>query len=261
MTALQPSLSLRLCLNRSASLLTATGLGLTACTMVGPTLFVGPGPGRTQASLAVDRQACMAQTDTALRPISLGPGMTTAKVQEMYNSSYGQCMADKGNLVAGRSAVSRLTPGMAEANPQNDSDSAAARRSLSNVIAEFARSCEGERIEAKVTSVTLAPSLHARLVTLSTPDGGMCFGQPGQNDYLLVKSGSSWGRLLAAEPGSIEVLAGRHAGRADVALHSLGMCVYTYRWNGAAYAQAASRDCATATPATMQTLPSAIRRR
>ena len=137
----------------------------------------------------------------------------------------------------------------------------AARQSLSGVIADNARICNDERIVATASRVALAPSVSGRIVTLSTPFGGFCFGQPGQNDYLLVKSGPSWRTLLAAEPGSIEVLASRHAGRADVALHSLGICVYTYRWNGSAYTQAGSHDCATSAPPTLRTLAPAIRRR
>ena len=49
--------------------------------------------------------------------------------------------------------------------------------------------------------------------------------------------------LLAAEPGSIDVLQNRHGGYRDVELHSLGQCVFTYRWNGRAYVKSGTRDC------------------
>lgn len=99
------------------------------------------------------------------------------------------------------------------------------------------------------------------MVELTTPDGGACFGQPGQNTYLVAKVGQGWRRLLSAEPGSIAVLGTRRNGYADLELNSLGTCAYAYRWTGSRYAQAGSRDCATAAPPTVRTLPRAIRGR
>ncbi len=65
--------------------------------------------------------------------------------------------------------------------------------------------------------------------TLTQPHGGSCLGEPGENDYLVVRSGRGWFKLLAAEPGSIGVLDTAHAGYADVELRSLGLCVFTYQ--------------------------------
>jgi hypothetical protein len=64
------------------------------------------------------------------------------------------------------------------------------------------------------------------MVELTTPDGGNCFGQPGQDTYLVTKAGQGWRQVLSAEPGSISVLKTRHDGYADLELNWLGMCVY-----------------------------------
>ena len=63
------------------------------------------------ASMAADHRECMGQTDVTLQPVSMGPGMTTAKIQMMYNDLYGRCMADKGNLVAGRTPAGAAVSG------------------------------------------------------------------------------------------------------------------------------------------------------
>lgn len=106
----------------------------------------------------------------------------------------------------------------------------------------------------------LSPSSNAWSIDLTTPGGGSCFGQPGQNSYVVTKVGGAWRTLLSAEPGSIQVSGARHNGYVDLELHSLGMCVYDYRWNGDRYVQVNSHDCATAAPPTMRTLPRTLRR-
>ncbi len=150
--------------------------------------------------------------------------------------------------------------GMGAGGPQ-DPGSIAALQSLAGLISQFRRTCDGERIAVTVTEAAVSPAVEARLVELTTPGGGNCFGQPGQNTYLVAKIGQGWRQLLSAEPGSIAVLGMGHDGRADLELNSLGTCTYTYRWTGSRYAQAGSRDCATAAPPTMRTLPRAIRGR
>lgn len=75
------------------------------------------------------------------------------------------------------------------------------------------------------------------------PAAGLCFGQPGQNAYLVAKEPRGWERVLSAEPGFIEVQAARHGGYADLVLASLEMCRFAYRWNGRAYASAGSEGC------------------
>ena len=71
-------------------------------------------------------------------------------------------------------------------------------------------------------------------------------------------------RILQADPREYEHLPALELdaqGYADLELHSLGQCVYAYRWNGSRYGQAGSRNCATAAPPTLRTLPQAIRGR
>ena len=107
--------------------------------------------------------------------------------------------------------------------------------------------------------VTLSERGTARVVALTEPHGGSCFGEPGENDYLIERHGGGWALLLAAEPGSISVLPETRLGHADVDLHSLGLCVYRYGWNGSRYAIVGSHDCALPSPPTTGTLPGLLR--
>lgn len=236
---------------------------LSACTLVGPTIPVQPGPGGSSATLQTDRRACMAQTDAQVQPVANRPGSSTAQIQVLYNATYGSCMAARGNIVLAAvpaaSQPGQVPAGMGSTG-LNDPGSMAALRSLAPVIESFRQGCEGERIAVSVTEAVLSPTAEARTVVLTTPAGGNCFGQPGQNSYLVARTGSSWRTLLTAEPGSIQLSTRRHNGYADVGLHSLGLCVYDYRWDGNRYARVSARDCATTAPPTLSTLPRAIRR-
>lgn len=230
---------------------------LSACTMVGPTVGVQPGAGRTAATLAEDHRACMAETDARLRPVALRPGMGPAVVQPLYDRAYGDCMGRRGNVVAaaapGTYPAARAVAaggGALTTSGLRDAGSVAARQSLSHEVADSQRACEDERIDVATAEIALSPGLSARRVELSTPGGGSCFGEPGRNSYVVAQSGAGWQRLLAAEPGSITARPSSHGGMADLDLHSLGQCVYAYRWNGGRYVQAAARDCATAAPPT-----------
>jgi len=245
----------------AAAAMAASATFLSACTvLIGPTVPVQPAPGKAPAAFLADRRACMAQTDAQLQPVADRRGGTPAQIQAMYDAFYGGCMASRGNVVAAAATGSAAAGGAASPGLR-DPDSAGARRSLAAVIDGFRRNCDGERIDVRVTKAALSSSAEARMVELTTPDGGNCFGQPGQNTHLVAKAGQGWRQVLSAEPGSISVLKTRHDGYADLELNSLGMCVYGYRWNGAKYVQAGSHDYGTAAPPTMGTLPRAIRSR
>ena len=113
---------------------------------------------------------------------------------------------------------------------------------MAGKIAEFRTLCSSESIDAAPTSVDIAPGATAVLVKL-TSSKGMCFGQPGENDYLLVKSASAWRSALAAEPGSIRVGGPDAKGFATLVLYGLGMCNITYKWTGSRYKSTASKEC------------------
>lgn len=241
---------------------------LAACAVVGPTVPVQPGPGRTGAPFDADRRACMAQTDAQVQPVALHPGSTPNGVQALYDRAYGSCMAQRGNVVATAATVAGRpglvgaggdVPGMA-VEGLRDADSVAARQSLAAVIDGTRHACEGERIRVSVTEGIRAP-VETRLVDLSSPDGGACFGQPGRNEYVVGRTQGGWRTLLAAEPGTIMPLGTQRGGYQDLELRSLGQCTYVYRWSGSRYVQAGSSGCATAAPPTMGTLPGVIRRR
>ena len=242
--------------------LAASALLLSACaTLIGPTVHVQPSAGKPPFAFQGDHAACMASTTAQVQPIADRRSDSTATIQGMFNAAYGGCMAARGNTVL--AAAPATTPagiGMGEGG-LSDPDSRAARQSLAGVIDGFRRDCDGERIAVTVTEAAVSPAVEARMVELTTPGGGNCFGQPGSNAYLLAKAGGGWRRLLSAEPGSIAVLKARHGGYADLELSSLGMCVHGYRWNGAKYVQAGSHGCVTAAPPAMGTLPKAIRGR
>lgn len=196
-----------------------------------------------------------------VQPVADRRTANVTAIQGLFNAAYGGCMTARGNIVLAAAPVGAPAGRGTGADGRSDLDSQAAQRSLAAVIDGFRRDCSGERIVAAVTRAALSPAVETRMVELTTPEGGNCFGQPGQNSYLVAKKGQGWQRLLSAEPGSITVLGTRHNGYADLELNSLGMCVYTYRWNGSRYAQGGSRDCGTAAPPTMGTLPRAIRER
>ena len=251
---------------------------LAPAVAVGPSIPVQPGPGRSPAAFAADRDACGVATNQRVQPAAdriraaalagvSQPAPISAQVQVLYDQVYGSCMAAHGNIVGsgsparqmirppqGRSIASTTNTGL------NDPDSAAALNVLATTIAGFRRDCEGERIEVSTTEAVLSRSSTARLVELTTPGGGSCFGQPGKNAYLVAKVGGAWRTLLSAEPGSIQISDTPHNGYGDAEVHSLGLCVYTYRWDGSRYAQALAKGCATVAPPTMSTLPRGIRR-
>ena len=240
---------------------------------IGPSVAVQPGRGRSPAMFAADRSACGLETNRQVQPIAdrirkaalLGvpqPAPISAQVQVLYDQTYGSCMTARGNVVAANgSGQARATvAGNVTYTGLTDLDSIAARQTLASTIEGFRRDCEGERIQVSTLEAVLSETSNARTITLTTPGGGSCFGQPGQDTYLVAKVGGARRTLLSAEPGSIQISDTKHNGYGDAEVHSLGLCVYYYRWNGTRYVQASARDCATAAPPTMSTLPRAIRR-
>ena len=244
---------------------------LAACVAIGPKVPVTPAAGRSQAAFDEDRRACMTATDQQVQPIANRAAttalagrqgaMTTTDLQRLYDASYGQCMAARSNLVAAAPSGPRFpSESLQNATDLTDPDSMSARQSVQDLLTGFARSCPGERIVVNVTDAPIASTSTIRLVALSTPYGGSCFGQPGQNTYLLAKRGPDWSRLLSAEPGSIDILPSSRGGYHEVRLNSLGQCTYRYAWNGSRYVQTSADHCMTATAQTLGELASAIRR-
>ena len=242
--------------------LAASALLLSACTtLIGPTVQVQPSAGKPPFAFQGDHAACMASTTAQVQPIADRRSDSTAAIQGMFNAAYGACMAARGNTVLAAAPATTPAGGGTGAGSLSDPDSLAARRSLAAVIDGFRRDCDGERIAVTVTEAALSPAVEARMVELTTPGGGNCFGQPESNAYLLAKAGGGWHRLLSAEPGSITALNTRRNGYADLELNSLGACTYTYRWTGSRYARGGSRDCGTAAPPTLGTLSRKVRGR
>ena len=109
-------------------------------------------------------------------------------------------------------------------------------------VREARKLCTDETIETTVERVQLAPSMPAAVVSL-TSDAGICFGQVGENNYLVVNRNGQWQKVLSAEPGIIEVIPSKGRQVADVRLQTVGMCSITYSWNGKAYMAKTSRGC------------------
>ncbi len=150
-------------------------------------------------------------------------------------------------------------PGVGSQAQAFDAASAEAARSLDADVRVHRRNCPGEAITVTVQAAPLNPAVVARIMSLAASS---CFGQPGQNAYLMAKGPRGWERMLSAEPGFIEVQAARHGGYADLVLASLGMCRFTYRWNGRSYVKAGSEGCgALDRPPTARTLSDALRGR
>lgn len=118
------------------------------------------------------------------------PGPISAQVQVLYDQSYGPCMTARGNVLAasgsgqGRDTVA----GNVTYTGLTDPDSIAARQTLASGIEGFRRACEGERIEVATYEAVLSETSNARTISLTTPGGGFCFGQPGQNTYLAARA-------------------------------------------------------------------------
>ena len=96
---------------------------LTACVVIGPTVPVTPAAGRSQAAFAEDRRACMAATDQQVQPVAnrsatasmagRPAALSTADRQNIYDATYGQCMAARGNGVAQPVTAALTSPAQA----------------------------------------------------------------------------------------------------------------------------------------------------
>lgn len=121
-------------------------------------------------------------------------------------------------------------------------DEAVRSPALAAKLAGFRQACSSESVDAATTPVKVAPRATAVLVKL-TSSKGQCFGQPGENDYLMVHGASGWRSVLAAEPGSIRVGEPDAKGFATVTLYGLGLCRITYKRVGSGYRATATKDC------------------
>ena len=80
----------------------------SACTVIGPTARVTPGPGKSPDAFASDRRGCMAEVDRRLQPVAdriNAPGTppstiaaNNAGLQADYDEGFVGCMAARGNL-------------------------------------------------------------------------------------------------------------------------------------------------------------------
>ncbi len=254
-------------------------LASSCTTTMGPTVFVTPGAGKSQAAFYADRRGCMATTDQALQPVAnrMNAAAQTAEqvqanndqIQRLYDDSFGRCMTARGNAVAAPAIAQAAGPPAAPASPAvhdrsnspalSDPQSQAAKHSIAPTVRELLAACAGETIEVDAYDAPVSAARTARLLALTQPHGGSCLGQPGENDYLVARGGRGWSELLAAEPGSIGILDSTHLGYADVEMRSLGSCVFTYRWNGVAYGKSASRDCPFTAPPSVGDVAGRIR--
>ena len=268
---------------RPSGIVFLAALALSSCTKeIGPTVPVTAAAGKSQAAFDADRRGCMATTDHALQPVAdrmNAAAQTTDQlqannedIQRQYDASYGRCMAQQGNSVAmvaapADSQASTQAAGhdqsaahdRSNSQPLSDPESQAAKRFIAPTVRELLAGCTGETIQVDAYDAPLSPLRTARLVTLTQPHGGSCLGEPGENDYLVVRSGRAWSKVLAAEPGSIGILDSARLGYADVELRSLGLCVFTYQWTGAAYAKTSSHDCPFTAPPSVGDVAGKIR--
>ena len=80
----------------------------SACTVIGPTARVTPGPGKSPDAFASDRRGCMAEVDRRLQPVAdriNAPGTLPSTIaannvglQVDYDEGFMGCMAARGNL-------------------------------------------------------------------------------------------------------------------------------------------------------------------
>jgi hypothetical protein len=109
----------------------ALALGLLAsCILIGPSAPVSPGPGKSPAASDADCAACMRATDREPQPMAnelngaarraAEVAADNARIQRMYDESYGGCMAGRGNVVPSPapalSASAPAGPGLSNAH-------------------------------------------------------------------------------------------------------------------------------------------------
>ena len=234
---------------------------VASCTEIGPKVRVEAGAGKSQAALEQDGAACRADTDMAVQPVAnslnLAVGRSAEQVQAdndriqgAYDERYGQCMAAKGNHVAGIAPPATPTPRPDDAlkqaqealdiSPPMDAISTSAAQSVGAKVQEFRQACPGEVIAVGVRPVEISSTVVSRLVRLTELHGGSCFGAHGEVDYLLIRHGDAWEMPLE---GLVTVAGSRHSGFLDIDIQGVGSCTRRFRWNGRGYAPAEERDC------------------
>ena len=90
-----------------------------SCAVIGPTVHVEPGPGKTQAAFNDDRTSCGRLTDRQLQPVAdrlNGPGATpqqiaanNRQIQASYDAVFADCMASHGNILGADAAAAAGT--------------------------------------------------------------------------------------------------------------------------------------------------------
>ena len=249
---------------RGIALGAATWLG--GCAVIGPTITVTAGPGKSSIDWDRDQRECRAATDATLQPQAnaMNRAATStdqiaannARIQQMYDAEYGGCLMARGDLVPALAVPQPPVPtppapevAVLEGTRGNDATVSAglfdaisegAKRAVAGRVAEFLAACPGESIAVDAHDAPISMGVTARLVGLTQPAGGDCLGSMGEQDYLLVRHGSRWSTLLAGYLGIRDTV---HAGYRDVELRSRGSCVFTYAWTGRAYAAAGSNGC------------------
>ena len=239
---------------------------LAGCAVIGPTIPVAAGPGKSTFDWERDQRECRAETDAALQPQAnaMNAAATSAdevatnnaRIQHMYDADYGRCLTARDDIVPAPAVPQPSVPrpptpeiaiagGMraidaAVAPGLSDPISESAKQAVAGKVAEFLAACPGESIEVGAHDAPISPGVTARLVGLTQPAGGDCLGSMGELDYLMVRHGSRWSTLLT---GYLGILGSSHVGYRDVELRSRGACVFTYAWNGATYAASGSNGC------------------
>lgn len=239
----------------------AAAVLLQSCMAIGPTVRVDPNPGKSQAAWDEDRASCMSETDAAIQPMSnaldMNVGRTTeqmrsdnGRIQRAYDDRYGHCMVARGNRVAGLAPIPTPAPRPGDAvaqvkeafdrSPVRDGISASAAAYLEPQVRDFRLACPEEVIAVDVRPAPVSSSVTARLVALTLPHGGGCFGAHGEVDYLIVRRGPGWETLLS---GLLSIAATHHRGFADIEQQGAGTCTRTYSWDGRRYVASGARDC------------------
>jgi hypothetical protein len=245
----------------TAFALAAATISVGSCTrLIGPTVPVGPGDGKSEAAFEADRRGCTSATDRAVQPMAndlnlRGLARTraqvdadNARIQDAYDASFVRCMTDRGEVVS-----APPKPGGPAGAPDEelldasnspvltDANSRAAQLVVAKDVRQLRRACPGEEIQVQAHAAPIADGVKARLVVVSQPRGGVCMGARGETDYLLAKGAHGWSLLLA---GIIGIRQGVHAGFRDVQLAGLGAnCSYDYQWDGARYREVRATDC------------------
>ena len=102
---------------RTAALLLA--LLSASCAIIGPTVHVEAGPGKSQAAFEADRTGCGRLTDRQLQPVAdrlNGPGVSSQQVaannrqiQASYDATFADCMASHGHILGADAAAAAAT--------------------------------------------------------------------------------------------------------------------------------------------------------